>query len=262
MGLTLLMRLVQVLDYCDKNVNNNCNNVNVRSNITTYIDFVYDQEIGFSTHLLYPERESKYNGLYAHGYNYATGDHSCCPWGRANAWIMTSHIEILRMFKNLNDTKYDKQEQEIIKLYQNQVNEMASLMDEKTGRWHQVINVTSTYLETSASTGFLNGILFGRIRDILPTNVYSLDDWDRIIDSAWNGLLDVVDMNTGIISGQCRGTGIENDVEGYEERSTEYCLSGDPGDPSFVINAIVSYQEYLNMIHHHLNTMHEFASIP
>ena len=62
-------------------------------------------------------------------------------------------------------------------------------------------------------------------------------------------MLDVVDLNTGIISGSCQRTGIQNDVEEYEERSTEYCLSGGPGDPAFVINAIVSYQEYLNMIH-------------
>ena len=152
------------------------------------------------------------------------------------------------MFVHLNDSNYDKERDQIIILFQNHVNEIAKLQDKKSGRWRQVINDTSTYLETSATGGFLNGILLGRTQGILPTNVNSMKEWDDIIDLGWNGLLDIIDLESGIISGQCRGTGIENDVEQYEERSTDYCLSGDPGDPAFVINAIVSYQEYLNMI--------------
>ena len=247
MGATLLKRLAQALDFCEKNVMNNCHDQNVGGNISTYIDFAYKQDIGFAEYLIYPD--SKYNGLYAHGYNYATGDHSCCPWSGANAWIMGSHIETIRMFRNLNDSKYAKQEQDIIRLYQNHVNEVASLMDKDTGRWHQVINETSTFLETAASGAFLDGIAQGRVKDILPTNVYSGDDWDDMIDLAWNGLLDMIDLNTGVIYKQTNGTGIENSVEQYEERTTDYCSSGDPGDPAFVLNAIVSYQQYLNLLH-------------
>lgn len=282
MGATLVKRLAQVLHFCNNNVMNNCYNQNVWQNISKYIDFAYKQDVGFASYLIYNndsnsitthkqdiisgEDEHYINidiNLYAHGYNYATNDHSCCPWSGANAWIMGSHMETIRMFENINSNSsnnsvnnykyynynYTKQEQNIIRLYQNHVNTVASLMDNNTGRWHQVINDTSTFLETAASGAFLDGIIQGRIRNILPTNIYCLDDWDRIIDLAWNGLLRMIDVNTGIIYKQTNGTGIENNVEQYQERTTDYCSSGDPGDPAFVLNAIVSYQQYLNLIH-------------
>ena len=36
-------------------------------------------------------------------------------------------------------------------------------------------------------------------------------------------------------------------LELHEKRTTDYCSSGDPGDSAFVLNAIVSYQQYLNL---------------
>ena len=108
MGLALLTRLVRMLNFCEHETNSNgCNGVNVTGNISTYIDFIYEQHMGFAVYLIYPE--SKYNGLYAHGYNYASGDHSCCPWGRANAWILTSRIEAIEMFQDLNGTKHENE---------------------------------------------------------------------------------------------------------------------------------------------------------
>jgi hypothetical protein len=36
-------------------------------------------------------------GLFRHGYNDGTGHQSCCSWGRANGWLMMSHVEALRV---------------------------------------------------------------------------------------------------------------------------------------------------------------------
>ena len=35
-------------------------------------------------------------------------------------------------------------------------------------------------------------------------------DWDNLIHNAWNGILSTIDMDTGIISGVCKGTGINS----------------------------------------------------
>ncbi len=86
----------------------------------------------------------------------------------------------------------------------------------------KVINDRSTFLETSCSTGFLYAIIYGRINMMLPSNVYSLPEWDNIIKLGYKGLLEIVDYNTGIISDACQGTGIENNVQEYEDRSTDY----------------------------------------
>eukprot|EP01083_Nonionella_stella_P071062 190620_1 len=245
LGVTLLTRLTQALHICDELITNHCNGINVRSNITKYVRFVYDQSVGFSTHLIYDE--SKYNGLYAHAYNDVTKEHSCCPWSRANAWIMGAHMEVIQMYLALDDVEYNEEYKEMVQLYQNQVNEIASLQDMETGLWHQVVNESSTFLETSGSTGFLFGILQGFIYDVLPMNVYTQNEWKEKIGLGWKGLLSVVDCETGLISDACTGTAILNKVEQYQNISTDYCLIGGPGDAAFVLYAISAYQQYKNI---------------
>eukprot|EP01084_Bolivina_argentea_P267753 454595_1 len=235
----LLMRLIKVLHFCDKYINQ-CNGINVQNNISTYIDFIYDQHIGFSTHLMYDGIDN--NGLYAHGYNYNTNDHSCCPWGRANAWILSSNLEAIKMYKYLNNSKYNTQYNNILQLFKNQINKVVSLQD-NNGQWHQIINDTSTFFESSCSAGFLSDIIEGVLMDILP-----IDKYNKIIQLGWNGLLKFIDLDSGEISNGCCGTGIQNSVKEYEERSTAYCRIGNPGVAAFIINAITSYQRYLNKI--------------
>ena len=153
------------------------------------------------------------------------------------------------MYLYLNDTVYDDQYKDIVRLYQDHLNEIAVLQDPNNGQWHQVINDTSTFLEASCSTGFLRSMLDGRLKGLLPKNVFTEKDWDDKIDLAWNGLNMFVNMSTGEIYDACCGTGIQNDVEGYETRSTDYCRIGNPGDAAFIINLLVAYQKYINLEH-------------
>ena len=165
----------------------------------------------------------------------------------ANAWILASRVEAIKMYLYLGDSKYDYQYYDIIELYANHINEIAALQDTESGQWHQVINETSTFFEASASTGFFSAILEGKIRGILPLNVYDETEWTEKINWGWNGLKGFVDENTGIIYNACCGTGPEDTVQEYNDRSTAYCLIGNPGDAAFIINGIISYQQYLNL---------------
>ena len=40
------------------------------------------------------------------------------------------------MFQDLNDTRYENEYNDVIKLYQNHMNEIGSLQDTNTGQWH------------------------------------------------------------------------------------------------------------------------------
>ncbi len=113
-----------------------------------------------------------------------------------------------------------------------------------SGLWRQLINVNTTFLETTVSSGYLTALIFGKLGGLLDT--LSSFKWDGIIQNAWKGLEGVVDLDSGKISGACQGTGIESTIEEYEERSTEYCSCGDPGGPGFLIHAAVAYQKYLD----------------
>eukprot|EP01083_Nonionella_stella_P011711 33251_1 len=242
MALTLLTRLIQILDFCDKYLAH-CNGIDVRNNITTYIDFVYHQHMGFAAHLMYPGSDNI--GLYAHGYNSHDGDHSCCAWGRANAWIMASHMEAIKMYQFLDDERYNTQYHDIVKLFRDQVERIVGLQDTETGQWHQVVNDTSTFFEASCSAGFFSNIIQGVLMGVL-----SMDKYEHNIELGWKGLLKFIDLDTGIIKGACCGTAIQDTVKQYEDRSCDYCRIGNPGDAAFVINALNSYQQYLNRPNH------------
>lgn len=46
-------------------------------------------QVTFAEHMQDPE-----TGLFYHGYNFATNDTSCCFWGRAQGWVLMSHVEV------------------------------------------------------------------------------------------------------------------------------------------------------------------------
>ena len=70
----------------------------------------------------------------------------------------------------------------------------------------------------------------GILKGIWPTNVYNENEWDDKIRLGWKGLKSFINMTNGEIIGGCLGTGIEDNVEQYEERSTDYCKIGNPYD--------------------------------
>jgi rhamnogalacturonyl hydrolase YesR len=83
----------------------------------------------------------------------------------------------------------------------------------------QVLDVPSTFLETSASAMFLFAAATGVNEGWLPQSKYGPS-----IDLAWTGLTRAVNAN-GTVSGICAGTPIEPDVAAYEARPTDYAES-------------------------------------
>ena len=55
-----------------------------------WLAYIVKTQLSFREHLLDPQ-----DGLYRHAFNRDDGHHSCCKWGRANGWILSSHVEIL-----------------------------------------------------------------------------------------------------------------------------------------------------------------------
>ena len=49
----------------------------------------------------------------------------------------------------------------LLNVYENQVKALKRYADKETGLWHTVINDESSYIELSASSAFLNGIMMG-----------------------------------------------------------------------------------------------------
>jgi len=211
MGLTLLARLSVILKQKD-----------------------YAQKVG-KMQLTYAQRLEDTDSVFWHGFNEKDGHHSCCKWGRANGWVMMSHVESLIALDYFSLPDFTG----VLTLFQKHSQAIVNLQSED-GRWHQVLNDNSTFLETSASAMFLWSFAEGVTHGWLEHDVYG-----PVIEKAWNGLVKTIQTN-GTVTGISEGTGIGTTVSFYNQRSTNY-LSSSPGLGS-VFKAIVAYDKFKNYL--------------
>ncbi|CAH1790295.1 unnamed protein product [Owenia fusiformis] len=199
------------------------------------MDWVLNQTILFSSHLQDP-----IDGCFNHGYNAKTNTRSCCKWGRGSGWILMASYEALT-FKNQpwvkelglhNDPKFDK----VLSILRSHIKCIVANQS-PDGRWHQVINETSTYLETSGSAMALSTLIRACMFGWVDYATYKQN-----VELGWQGLLKTVAPD-GTVSGVCVGTGIESTVADYEARPTNYLLGGDGGLGS-ILYAITDYQYF------------------
>jgi rhamnogalacturonyl hydrolase YesR len=205
MGLTLLARLAVIL------------------NETSFAQEVARQELTFSEHL------QGEDGLFYHGYNDLDKHHSCCKWGRGNGWAMMSHIEVLQALKHFPELR---EEMEKIQLVLEKHSKAIAKYQSDDGRFHQLVNETWTFLETSSTAMFITSLVRGVVNNWLE-----YDDYKDVIEKAWKGLQSAITAN-GTVTGVCSGTGIEPNANDYEGRPTSYLNSANGGLGSVLYAAV------------------------
>ena len=77
-------------------------------------------------------------------------------WGRGNSWYTVAIMDYLEMVEIDEGLK-----RHFLTVYYDQVNALKKYADRDCGLWHTIINDNSSYIEISASAGFLCGILHG-----------------------------------------------------------------------------------------------------
>jgi len=198
--------------------------------VPDYINYIAGQQVTFTDHL----RDNK-DGLYRHGYNDKDQKQSCCKWSRANGWLMMSHVEVLLGLKSHWATL--PQYQTLITSFKAHA-EASINVQSADGRWHQVLNETSTFLETSTTAMFLLSFIKGVQNGWLDAAVFN-----PVIEKAWSGLSLAI-QSDGTVTGICEGTGIGTNVAFYQARGTGYSSSS-PGLGS-VLKAAVAMEKYLH----------------
>ena len=195
-----------------------------------YVDFAASQQVSFATYM-----QDASSGLYRHGYNYASGDLSCCNWGRANGWIMMAHAEVVEAVSAVAPSH--PQLPALLSIWRRHAAGIAAVQVQGDGRFHQVLDVPTTYLETSVTAMTLYSLITGVLGGWLDSATF-----EPVIDGAWAGMAQAVAAD-GTVSGICTGTGIGTDVAFYEARPTDYTESA-PGIGA-VFRAAVSYASWL-----------------
>eukprot|EP01052_Picozoa_sp_SAG31_P031964 SAG31_NODE_3452_length_4253_cov_10.720270_2_plen_200_part_00 len=141
------------------------------------------------------------DNLYRHGYNYEKKEASCCKWGRANGWLMMSRVEVLLGAQAVNaDGEMARRIASLASVTAEHGSALCTHADSETGRLHQLVNETASFLETSSTamthwaitTAVEHGFLSPRSK------------WDACIKKLWKGVAGAVDA-TGAVAGVCQG---------------------------------------------------------
>lgn len=197
------------------------------------LGWVVQQLQQFEQHLRDPA-----DALFSHGFKWdgTGGERSCCKWGRANGWGLMARAEVLGAMDSLNTSGVTVVGRDaILSSFRSHAAAMAQAQS-GDGRWHQVVNETSTYLETSATAMTVFAFARGVARGWLPREPYV-----AAAQLGWEALSKTVARN-GRVRGICIPTDMYGSTESYDSRPTWSVLSVEGGVGS-VVRAAVAMAE-------------------
>lgn len=166
-----------------------------------YLDEAAKMLKGFVTRMWVPEKK-----IYRHGYVEGLAQQPTYHWARANGWALLTTVELLDMLpENHSDRPF------ILNQLQEHVAGLCALQSSE-GFWHQLLDRSDSYLETSATAiycyaiahairkGWLEGITYGGVAQL-----------------AWHAISTKISP-TGRVEGTCVGTGMAFDPAFYYYR--------------------------------------------
>ncbi|WP_125767614.1 glycoside hydrolase family 88/105 protein [Lapidilactobacillus wuchangensis] len=168
-----------------------------------YVSAAMNQFVIHSKFLM--ERDT---GLWYHGWSFDQKSHfSPVFWGRGNAWISIFIPEFLEIAGNqLNE--FERQYLRDTLKYQIQA---LLPLQTQNGFWRTVLDDETSYEETSATAGFLYGMLMARKLRIIQGSALN-----KSIDMAVTGLLHQVKEN-GQLGNVSSGTPVGNNIQFYKD---------------------------------------------
>ncbi len=189
-----------------------------------YWDDAVRQVIQLSERLFVPEK-----GLYAHGWSEnVDGYGPRFYWGRANGWATMAMAELLSVLP----ADYPGRDK-VLNYYRQHMRRLVELQD-GSGLWHNLLDHSETYLESSASAMFVYGLAKGVNEGWLGAS------FAPAAITGWNGLTTRV-LPDGRLEGVCEGTTYAND-------STYYFYRGAGSNTTFFGSALYAGLEVMKLV--------------
>jgi rhamnogalacturonyl hydrolase YesR len=156
-----------------------------------YYDDAVKQILQFSARMFVAE-----NGLYRHGWIQEMEPHPSFYWARANGWAVVAMAELLSVLPENHPGRAA-----VLAQYRAHVRGLAATQG-GAGLWHQLLDRTDSYPETSASAMFCYAIARGINRGWLDPLAYG-----PAASLAWNAVAKQVNAQ-GQVENTCVGTGM------------------------------------------------------
>jgi rhamnogalacturonyl hydrolase YesR len=165
-----------------------------------YFDFAVKQIKQF-TKLLYDE----HTGLYFHSYADDIKQVGVAHWGRANGWSIMAQAHLLEFLPANHPER-----PEILRIFKQQITGFARYQAEN-GLWHQLLDKSDSYYETSCTAMFTYAVAKGINEGWLEPR------YKPIAIEGWKGIASMVNAE-GKVENICIGTGISEGLIHYYKR--------------------------------------------
>jgi rhamnogalacturonyl hydrolase YesR len=168
-----------------------------------YFDDAVKQVLQFSGRMF-----NKQRGLFMHGWVQGMEVHPEFYWARANGWALLAMVELLDVLPEDHPGRAA-----VVELLRAHVHGLAA-QQSGNGLWHQLLDRTDSYLETSATAIYTYCIARAIDRGWLDAKTYG-----PMVLLAWNAVATKVNAR-GQVEGTCVGTGMAFDPAFYYYRPT------------------------------------------
>ena len=171
------------------------------TNKPAYFDDAIYQLESYSSKMFVPSK-----GLFMHGWVQGMQTHPAFHWARANGWALLTMTELLDALP-ANHPKRNF----VLNLFRKHVEGLVKLQD-GTGFWHQLLDRSDSYLETSATAIYTYCIAKACNEGWLDKLAYA-----PVVALGWNAAASKVNA-AGQVEGTCVGTGMAFDPAFYYHR--------------------------------------------
>lgn len=166
-----------------------------------YFDEATKQVLSFADKMFNKEK-----GVFMHGWVESMPTHPEFRWARANGWAFMTLAELLEVLPENHPNRA-----KILQLYRDHARGLASYQS-GSGFWHQLLDRTDSYLETSATAIYAYAFARGVNRGWIDGKTYA-----PATLLAWNAVSTKVNAK-GQVEGTCVGTGMAFDHAFYYHR--------------------------------------------
>lgn len=166
-----------------------------------YYDEAVRQIRQFASRMFVPEKN-----LFMHGWVEAMERHPAFFWGRANGWAVMALVEALEVLPRAHEG-YGY----VMSLLKRHIEGLAALQSGE-GLWHQLLDRSDSYIETSASAIYVYAIARAINNGWIDAATYG-----PCVVLAWNAVSRQID-GSGRVTGTCVGTGMAFDPAFYYYR--------------------------------------------
>lgn len=189
-----------------------------------HFDMAYAQFKGYKDRMFMEEEK-----IFSHIYFVEESEKSNVPWGRGNGWVMVALIDFLE-----NVPKKYEHYDDVVKIFKEMSEGVVGVQDEK-GMWHQVLNRTESFIESSCTAMFLYALSKGVTLGILDKKyIYS-------IEKAYKALIENFVDKDGNIYGVCMGSSCNRDWHYYSDGLNT--IKNEDHGTGIILAAISAYSE-------------------